>query len=54
VAARPGDPVDLEQTILTVRRTALDPLLPERVEGEILALDPPPVRVRRPLTVLAG
>ncbi len=52
--ARPGDPADLEHAILTVRRTAADPVLPERVEGEIVALDPPPIRPRRPLPVVAG
>lgn len=42
---RPGDPDDLENALLTVRRTGIDPELDDRVVGEILALDP----ARRPL-----
>ena len=54
VTPRPGDPADLEHAILTVRRTAIDPFLPERVVGEILALDRAPVPARRPLPMPAG
>jgi len=46
VEPRPGDPDDLEHAILTVRRTAIDPELPDRVTGEIQSLDPAP---RKPL-----
>jgi threonylcarbamoyladenosine tRNA methylthiotransferase MtaB len=64
VTQRPGDPAELEHAILTVRRTGIDPFLPERVTGEILALDPAPRPTRPPtrppratrplLPVLAG
>ena len=46
VEPRPGDPDDLEHAILTVRRTAIDPELPDRVTGEIQSLDSAP---RKPL-----
>jgi threonylcarbamoyladenosine tRNA methylthiotransferase MtaB len=39
VAPRPGDPADLEHAILTVGRRAIDPTVPDRVLGEILAVD---------------
>jgi threonylcarbamoyladenosine tRNA methylthiotransferase MtaB len=42
VTPRPGDPADLEGAVLTVRRMGIDPLVPDRVDGEILALDPAP------------
>ncbi len=52
VTPRPGDPGDLEHAILTVRRTAVDPDNPERVTGEVLALDPRPRPARQPLVVV--
>jgi len=36
VAPRPAGPSGLEHAILTVRRTGIDPILPERVTGDIL------------------
>ena len=54
VMPRPGDPGDLENAILTVRRTAVDPDVAERVAGEILAIDPAPCAIRAGLPVLAG
>jgi threonylcarbamoyladenosine tRNA methylthiotransferase MtaB len=54
VAPRPGDPIDLENAILTVRRTAIDPAAADRVTGEIVAIDPAPRSLRVPLPVLAG
>jgi threonylcarbamoyladenosine tRNA methylthiotransferase MtaB len=54
VTPRPGDPDDLENAILTVRRTAVDPTIAERVTGEILAADPAPRGLRARLPVLAG
>ena len=54
VAPRPGDPTDLENAILTVRRTAIDPDAAERVRGEILHVDPAPRTLRAALPVLAG
>jgi threonylcarbamoyladenosine tRNA methylthiotransferase MtaB len=53
-ASRPGDPADLENAILTVRRTAIDPDVAERVRGEILHVDPAPRTLRAALPVLAG
>ena len=54
VAVRPrdGDPVDLENAVLTVRRTTVDPEVPERVDGEVIAVDPAPRRLHVPLPVL--
>jgi threonylcarbamoyladenosine tRNA methylthiotransferase MtaB len=40
VAGRPGDPDDLENAILGVRRTAVDGEVADRVTGEVLAIDP--------------
>jgi threonylcarbamoyladenosine tRNA methylthiotransferase MtaB len=40
VAPRPGDPVDLENAIATVRREVVDEDAADRVEGGVLALDP--------------
>ncbi len=45
VTPRPGDPADLEGAVLTVRRATMDPLIPDRVDGEVLALDPARRRV---------
>ena len=53
-APRPGDPADLENAILTVRRTAIDPDATERVMGEVLHVDPAPRTLRAALPVLAG
>jgi threonylcarbamoyladenosine tRNA methylthiotransferase MtaB len=52
VRARTHDPVDLENAILTVRRTHVDPSDPERVEGELLAVDRAAHRLRATLPVL--
>jgi threonylcarbamoyladenosine tRNA methylthiotransferase MtaB len=54
VAPGPADPEDLENAILTVRRTGIDPALPERMTGEVLRVDPPPHALRAALPVLAG
>ncbi len=56
VAAMPraSDPMHLENAILTVRRTAIDGELAERVTGEIVSIEPAPRMLRAPLTVLAG
>jgi threonylcarbamoyladenosine tRNA methylthiotransferase MtaB len=53
VAVRPrnGDPEDLENAVVTVRRTSVDPRVPDRVEGELLAVDPAPRRLHVPLPV---
>jgi threonylcarbamoyladenosine tRNA methylthiotransferase MtaB len=53
VAVRPGDHDDLENAILTVRRTAVDAAAPERVTGEVLGLDPAPRSLRDALPVLS-
>ncbi len=53
-ARRPGDPTDLENAILTMRRSAIDPDAPERVTGEMLHVDPAPRTLRAALPVLAG
>jgi threonylcarbamoyladenosine tRNA methylthiotransferase MtaB len=52
VRPRPGDPADLENAVLTVRRVAVDPEIPDRVEAELLAVDIAPQRLRVPLPVL--
>ncbi len=54
VAPRAGDPGDLENAILTVRRTAVDHEVAERVTGEIRSIDPAPRALRAGLPVLAG
>jgi hypothetical protein len=54
VTPRPGDPDDLENAILTVRRTAVDGEVVERVTGEILAVDPAPRTLRAGMPVLAS
>jgi len=54
VEPRPGDPADLENAVATVRRSAIDPLVAERVEGQILRLDPQPRALRGPRPVLGG
>jgi hypothetical protein len=54
VTPRAGDPRDLENAILHVRRTATDGEAADRVTGEILALDPPPRSLRAALPVVEG
>lgn len=51
--SRPGDPHDLENAILTVRRIAVDGEVAERVTGEILAVDAAPRTLRTRTPVLA-
>jgi threonylcarbamoyladenosine tRNA methylthiotransferase MtaB len=55
VAVRPrtGDPEDLENAVLTVLRTDVDPEVRERVEGQLIAIDPAARRLHVPLPVLA-
>ena len=53
VAPRPGDPHDLENAILTVRRAAVDGEVAERVTGEILAVEPAPRTLRARVPVLS-
>ena len=53
IAPRPGDPVDLENAIVTVRRTAVDGEAADRVVGEISAIDPAPRRLRIALPMVA-
>ena len=50
---RPGDPTELENAILSVRRTAIDGETADRVTGEILAIDAAPHQLRRALPMLA-
>lgn len=52
VRARAGDPADLENAILHVRRTGVDPEVPERVHGEILDVSVPSRALRLPLATL--
>jgi threonylcarbamoyladenosine tRNA methylthiotransferase MtaB len=56
-AARLPDPAAapdaLENAILLVRRTAVDAAVPERVNGEVLAVDPPARALRSALRVLS-
>jgi threonylcarbamoyladenosine tRNA methylthiotransferase MtaB len=54
VTPRPGDPDALENAILTVRRTAIDPGATERVTGEILHVDPASRTLRAGPSALAG
>ncbi len=54
VAARPGDPGHLENAILIVRRTAIDPVAPDRVTGEILHVHPAPRTLRAVSLAHAG
>jgi threonylcarbamoyladenosine tRNA methylthiotransferase MtaB len=53
VRSRPGDPDILENAIATVRRTAVDDKVADRVQGGILELDPAPRSLRPMLPVLA-
>jgi threonylcarbamoyladenosine tRNA methylthiotransferase MtaB len=52
VAPRPGDDLDQENAVATVRRLAVDPAAPDRVTGDILSLDPAPRPLRRAIRVL--
>ena len=54
VTPRPGDPDDLENALVTVRRIALDPDAPDRVIGQPLHLDPAPRTLRRAIPVVAS
>jgi threonylcarbamoyladenosine tRNA methylthiotransferase MtaB len=54
VAPRPGDPDDLENALVTVRRIGVDPDAPERVIGQPLHLDPAPRTLRRAIPVVAS
>ena len=53
VTPRSGDPEDLENALLTVRRTGIDPQLADRVTGEILALHRPRRALREALPIIA-
>lgn len=53
VAARPGDPDELENAILTVRRSVIDGETADRVTGAITGVDPAPRALRAPLPILA-
>ncbi|MFL5756339.1 MAG: MiaB/RimO family radical SAM methylthiotransferase, partial [Chloroflexota bacterium] len=46
VRGRSGDPIDLENAVVMVRRTRIDPGQADRVEGRILAVDPAPTPSR--------
>jgi threonylcarbamoyladenosine tRNA methylthiotransferase MtaB len=52
IRGRPGDPDDLENAIVTVRRTAIDGDTADRVTGEVLHVDPPRGALRAALPVL--
>jgi threonylcarbamoyladenosine tRNA methylthiotransferase MtaB len=53
LVAVPGGEADLENAIVRVRVDGPDPVVPDRVTGRILAIDPPPRRIHaRPLPVL--
>jgi len=51
--ARPGDPVDLENALVTVRRTAVDPGQRDRIEGSVLGIDPAPRPLRPSIPLVA-
>ncbi len=53
VAPRRGDPADLENAIVTVRRIGIDGESADRVIGEIVAIDPPSQALRTMLPVVA-
>jgi threonylcarbamoyladenosine tRNA methylthiotransferase MtaB len=46
VTPRDGDPADLENAVVHVRREVIDEDVPDRVEGAILGLDPAPQALR--------
>ena len=50
---RHADPVDLENAILTVRRTGIDGEAADRTTGEIIAIDLPRRALRPALAVIA-
>jgi len=54
VTPRPGDPDELENALVRVRRIAPDPDVPDRVIGQPLHVDPPPRTLRRAIPVLAS
>ena len=54
VTPRGGDPADLENAILTVRRTARDGDLADRVAGEVIAIDPRPALAPHAAAARAG
>jgi threonylcarbamoyladenosine tRNA methylthiotransferase MtaB len=54
VAPRPGDPDDLENALVRVRRIAVDPDAPDRVIGQPLHLHPAPRTLRRVIPVVAS
>jgi threonylcarbamoyladenosine tRNA methylthiotransferase MtaB len=54
VAPRAGDPENLENAMLTVRRSAVDAEVRERVTGELLGVDPAPRALRARLPMAAG
>ena len=49
---RPADPANLENAILTVRRTAIDGDAADRVTGDVLAVDMPSHSLRHALPVM--
>jgi threonylcarbamoyladenosine tRNA methylthiotransferase MtaB len=54
VARRAGDPADLENAVVTVRRTVVDPDAADRVIGLPLHVDPAPRTLRQAIPVLAS
>jgi threonylcarbamoyladenosine tRNA methylthiotransferase MtaB len=52
VHPRPDDPAGLENALATVRRTAIDGEVADRVRGELLGVDPPRHAVRPSLPIL--
>ena len=54
VTPRAGDPEDLENAILTVRRTSVDGDVAQRLAGEIRAISPAARSLRAELPVMAG
>ena len=54
VSPRPVDPHDLENAVVTVRRTAVDPDAPDRVIGQPLHVDPAPRTLRPAIPVVAS
>jgi tRNA A37 methylthiotransferase MiaB len=54
VTPRPGDPEDLENALVRVRRIAVDRDAPDRVIGEPLHLQPAPRTLRGAIPVVAS
>jgi hypothetical protein len=52
VTAVASDAADLENAMVTVRRTAVDPKQPDRVDADILDVDLAPRQLRPTLAVL--